>query len=217
MITKNKRVEGVVFDFRSLDLVEPYACLTFDDGPDCRHTLTILELLRQNNSKATFFVVGEFVIKHPEIIKQMAEEGHEIGNHTFAHPDLRYLTPEQIKSEVKKTEHHIFEITGKKTVLFRPPYGKYTLQTVDVIKKLGYEFVVWSHNLYVRDWELPGVDILVQRVMNNTVRGSVILLHDGGGHRDQTIETIRIAVPQLREQGLRFVTVSEMINKRKTR
>jgi len=189
-----------------------YLCLTFDDGPNPEYTPQILEILEKNNAKATFFVVGEFVNYHPQIVRQIVEAGHEIGNHTFSHPDLRDLSEDQIQDEIERTESVISAITGSRSALFRPTYGLYDSSTVSLVERLGYRFVTWSDGLYTRDWELRGVDVLINTIMTYSKNGSIVLVHDAGGNRDQTVEAVKFVIPELMKKGFQFVTVSDLLH-----
>ncbi|WP_217562659.1 polysaccharide deacetylase family protein [Paenibacillus sp. GbtcB18] len=185
--------------------------LTFDDGPYESYTPAILDLLKEYGAKATFFVYGEFVSKFPEMAQRIVAEGHEIGNHTFTHPDLTTLTLDELMIEIQKTEHAIKEITQSTSVLFRPPYGCFPEAAVPYVEHLGYRFVLWSRDMYLKDWELPGADVLANRILTNVRSGSIILLHDGGGNREQTVEAVKKILPLLTQQGYQFVTVSKLI------
>ncbi|MFD0588198.1 polysaccharide deacetylase family protein [Paenibacillus sp. GCM10027627] len=188
-----------------------FVCLTFDDGPTSLNTPKILDVLKAYNAKATFFVLGEFVEYFPQITLRIAEEGHEIGNHTFSHPELSELTAEQLKKEILDTEAAIELITKNRSRLFRPTYGVFRNCLLDQVENLGYKVVLWSRDMLIKDWEQPGAETLIERVVSNIKSGSNILLHDGGGEREQTIEALQSIIPLLTERGYQFVTVSEMI------
>lgn len=192
-----------------------YVCLTFDDGPTPDYTPKILDLLKKYDAKATFFVLGEFVNYYPEIATRIIEEGHEIGNHTFSHPEMTQLSIEELQSEILATERTICFHTKAKCSLFRPTYGVFRAESINQVESLGYRVVLWSRDMFVKDWELPGSEVIVERVLENIGNGSIILLHDAGGNREQTVEATRKLIPTLLERGYHFITVSELIELQK--
>lgn len=191
--------------------------LTFDDGPDAVFTSQIADLLRKYDAKATFFVVGSRVLKNRQIVKQLAEDGHELANHTFTHPNMRSLSPERLQREVEQTQHAIYEATGKKPVLFRPPGGYYDERLVDSLRKAGFLVVLWSWHQDTRDWTDPGTNRIVAKVLKNAHNGDIVLFHDYGGARQQTVHAIEKILPSLQQEGYRFVTVSELLTLSKVR
>ncbi|MEF3304562.1 polysaccharide deacetylase family protein [Paenibacillus sp. GYB003] len=191
--------------------------LTFDDGPDPVDTPAILELLRQYGAKATFFVVGQRVDKFPDIVRREMEEGHEIANHTFTHNYMngRKHSADRIADEIMKTEQSIVRVTGKKPHLFRPPGGYYNDQVVGASKTTGYKVVMWSWHQDTEDWSTPGVGKIVNKVLKNARNGDIVLFHDYVEGKTQTVEALRQILPQLKERGFRFITVSELLTHRK--
>lgn len=209
----NYSLDERIFTEASLDNSQDlYICLTFDDGPTIEYTPLILDLLQEYGAKATFFVLGEFVEYYPDIACRIAEEGHELGNHTFSHPDLTLLSTDELKKEILRTQQIVHAHTNKHCSLFRPTYGVFYNETVNYVEEeLGLGFVLWSRDMLIKDWELPGSDVLSKRIDSNAKSGSVVLLHDGGGNREQTVETLKHTLPNLIKQGYQFITVSEMI------
>jgi len=190
--------------------------LTFDDGPSPVWTPRVLEELKKAGVKATFFMVGHHVSQYPEIARQVAREGHTIGNHGYAHSVMLYYTPAEIEEEIKFTEQVIRETTGVTTRLFRPPKAwlRYTLKKK--IKSLGYDVVLWSLNS--KDWVRFNHKTIVQFLSKRVRHGDIILFHDSGnvlshegGDRSQTVKTIGLLVRTLQERGYEFVSVEEMI------
>ncbi|RJX37534.1 polysaccharide deacetylase family protein [Paenibacillus pinisoli] len=203
----------IITEVTGLNDKERYVCLTFDDGPSIEYTPQILDILREHNVHATFFVLGEFVSYFPEVARRIIEEGHEIANHTFSHPELHNLSQSELLSELLRTETEIASvIENEKCKLFRPTYGVFSADTVENVRKLGYKFVLWSRTMLVKDWELPGVDIMVNTITRHLKNGAIILLHDGGGNRDQTVQTIREVIPVILKKGYSIITVSELLN-----
>ncbi len=192
---------------------EKVIALTFDDGPDEVFTPQILDILKKYNVKATFFIIGEKVANHKDIIKRQIEEGHEIGNHTFTHINALKKNYWEIQQEVTKTQEVIKSVTGKYPTLFRPPYRALNKELCKVIKENNMNIILWS-NIDVRDWSNPGVDTMVNTIENKIQNGNIVILHDYNTVRNdksQTIETLEIVIPKLKEKGYKFVTISELI------
>lgn len=187
--------------------------LTFDDGPDGVFTPRILDVLRQNHAPATFFVVGNRVTAHPDIVRRMVAEGHELGNHSFNHPMLSKLTPAQITNELNTTNDAVRRITGSPMHVVRPPYGEVQPVVTDTATGLGYRVVLWDIDSL--DWKHGQT---THGVLANTVpnfrNGAIILHHSAGGHGEDltdTIEALPTEIRTLRSQGYRIVTVSELL------
>ena len=192
--------------------------LTFDDGPDPQFTPKILDILKQYQIPATFFIVGTNGDTQSDLLQRIVKEGHEIGNHTFTHPDVSAITPEQLTLELNATQRLLEGRLGLRSVLFRPPYGEdVEPETPEQVKPLvmtsdlGYYTI--GMGIDPKDWHNPGVDSIV----NETIRqaqdhdGNIILLHDGGGDRSETIAALPRLIEQLRAQGYQFVTVSDLM------
>ncbi|WP_336789034.1 polysaccharide deacetylase family protein [Paenibacillus sp. MMO-177] len=190
--------------------------LTFDDGPYPKTTEPILDLLKEYHAKATFFVVGNRVESFPETIKREIAEGHEVANHTFNHYFLQKKNYATVQNEIMKTEQALEKVTGKKPLLFRPPGGFYNDQMLAIAKKNGYTTVLWSWHQDTNDWRSPGVQKIVNKVLNNARNGDIILLHDYVPRSVQTVEALKIILPELQRRGYEMVTVSDLINNRDT-
>lgn len=194
---------------------EKVIALTFDDGPDPMDTPAILDLLRQYEAKATFFVIGKRVEQYSEIVIQEIMEGHEIANHTYSHPYFNHRDPaNRIMSEMEKAEEILLKVSGQKPLLFRPPGGYYSEQLVQAAKKFNYQVVLWSWHQDTEDWNRPGVNKIVNKVLKNARNGDIILFHDYVQGDTQTVAALKVILPELKERGYRFVTVSEMLNYR---
>ena len=183
-----------------------YVVLTFDDGPDVSYTPQVLRILKQYGAQATFFEVGKNVAKHPELTKQIHEAGHSVENHTWTHTDLRKLGAAAFRQEVGSTDQAIREQIGSTPGCLRPPYGGVNATVRQRAKALGKDLVVWTVDS--RDWTRPGTTAIVQRVLKNVHSGSVILMHDGGGNRVQTVAALPIILKSLKAQGYGFRTVT---------
>lgn len=198
-----------------IETQEKIVALTFDDGPDDEYTNQVLDLLAEYDAKATFFIIGKNAEKHPEVILRQFEEGHELANHTYSHPWNTSL--KRIEEEMNKTDDIIYSITGFKPTLFRPVGGLYTDGMIDVAVKNGYTVIMWSWHQDTEDWKNPGVKKIVHKVLEGTNPGDVILFHDGGSDRTQTVEALKEILPVLQKQGYQFVTISEMLELKKNR
>jgi peptidoglycan/xylan/chitin deacetylase (PgdA/CDA1 family) len=182
--------------------------LTFDDGPSA-DTLAMLDVLARYQVHATFFMVGARVDAHPEIARAVVAAGHTVGNHTFHHERLVLKTPDQVKRELAAAQRSIERATGVRPTLYRPPFGAEDTTTRDVGRHMGLVAVDWSDSS--KDWKRPGVDRIVANVLASVTDGAVILMHDGGGDRKQTVEAIARLIPELRARGFELVTVPELI------
>ena len=185
--------------------------ITFDDGTHTKETAKILDILKKYDAKATFFVVGKHVKWYPDSVIRASKEGHEIGNHTFTHPDISTLSEEQLKSEIKNCEDIILEKTGKKPVLFRPPFGNYNERCLkELSQDLGYTVVLWS-GVDAKDWRNPPPEQIASKIIKNVKQGDIILLHDYG--TENTIIALDTILSTLSQKGYKFVTVSELLEK----
>jgi peptidoglycan-N-acetylglucosamine deacetylase len=195
---------------------EHQVSITFDDGPDPRWTPKILDILKAANAKATFFVVGVNAERYPGLIRRIVNEGHEIGNHTYYHPNLALCWPEHIRLELNATQLLIETITGRATTLFRPPYAADTgptelseLAPLKIAEDLNYLVVL--ENIDPQDWAKPGADIILRRIKQQRHDGSVILLHDAGGDRSQTVEALPRILNWLHTRGDTIVPLSTLL------
>lgn len=196
----------VVWDIKT---EEKIVALTFDDGPHRKYTAEVLDLLGNYDAKATFFIIGENAEKYPELVLRVHDEGHEIANHTYTHPLKTTIT--KLEKELKQTNETIYSITGSYPKLFRPVGGQYTDDMIKLAVDKGYTVVMWSWHQDTEDWKNPGVKKIVNKVLNVTKQGDIILFHDGGGNRKQTVKALEEILPELQKQGYKFVTISELI------
>ncbi|HHT24953.1 MAG TPA: polysaccharide deacetylase family protein [Clostridiaceae bacterium] len=178
-----------------------YIALTFDDGPYDEVDLEILDLLNEYNAHATFFLVGSRIDYYQDTVKAIAEQGSEIANHSFNHPDLTTLSHEALLAEINLTNEKIKEYTGITPTMIRPPYGAYN---DSVLEALPYPHIIWNHD--TEDWRLRNAN-LISNSIENTRPGSVILMHS---LFPETLEALKQSLPILYEQNYRFVTVSEL-------
>ena len=179
--------------------------LTFDDGPDPVDTPKLLDLLREKNVKATFFVVGKRADQHPEIVRRASDEGHLIANHTWSHyPLFCFLTPSRLRAEIERGTESIRRSCGLRPRLFRSPVGLRHPLLRSYLKSAGLEYVSWT--IRTRDTFITDSAVLAQRILNQAASGDIILLHDhlpGGAHA--MLEALPDVIDELRERGFQFV------------
>lgn len=190
---------------------EKLIAITFDDGPNPFFTPQVLDIFSEVDGKATFFMIGEQIEKCPELVKKVFALGHEIGNHTYTHPKLSQLSCEDCFGEIERTKILIEELVGHKPVVFRPPYLDFNDETVFVLNQMGYP-MIGALNMEAKDWEMPGVDFILEKTRYCVKNGSILIFHDGYGDRSQTVEAVRILVSELTSQGYKLVTISELLN-----
>ncbi|CAM4523861.1 N-acetylmuramoyl-L-alanine amidase/peptidoglycan/xylan/chitin deacetylase (PgdA/CDA1 family) [Paenibacillus endophyticus] len=183
--------------------------LTFDDGPDTEITSDILVILKENEIKATFFIVGKQAKAHPEMVKRIVKEGHVIANHSWSHPNFNKLTIEESLKQIKDTQDQLEAISGLRPLLFRPPYGELNEERVKAVHELNMAVVNWSVD--TMDWSGITAPAILKIVNKQVYSGGIVLQHSTSG-RGNTVEALELMIPQLREKGYTFVTVPEMLN-----
>lgn len=229
-IKRTGEVSGIVQEFPEIDPVpqtmeffnidsgdDKVIALTFDDGPWKDQTEEILNILKENDAKATFFTVGSRIAGLEETVARAYNEGHQISTHSWDHAsgsgqgvNLGYMTDEEQREEILKGQEAISEVTGQEaSKIIRVPGGNLSERTAQIIKEFATAEIGW--NIDTEDWRRPGVSAIVERILAVSP-GEVILMHDGGGDRSQTIEALREALPILRDQGYKFITIDELIN-----
>lgn len=181
-----------------------YVALTFDDGPSPRCTPQLLDGLRDLGAKATFFVVGCQAVKDPDIVRRIADEGHQVGNHSYDHAALDQLTPTQALADLEKNDALLRELLGDGDYWVRPPYG---LLTDDEAARLTVPLVNWSVD--TEDWRTKNCDKILDVIYRCTGDGDIVLLHD---RYLNTVEATLKAIAHLQQQGYVFVTVSELLS-----
>ena len=193
--------------FNSVHVDGPYIAMTFDDGPSAALTPKLLDLLATHHVKATFFVIGENVAEHPEIVARAAREGHEIASHSWSHPNFGKMSDESVRRQLQQTDDAIKNATGKRPTLMRPPYGSITSREKRWIHdEFGYDIILWDVDPY--DWKRPGPAVVRARILKETRPGSIVLSHD---IHPGTIEAMPSTFDELEAKGFKFVTVSELI------
>lgn len=190
--------------------------LTFDDGPDPQWTPQILDILKKKNVHATFFVTGRQAERYPEIVRRIQREGHELGNHTYSHPNLALVSEEQVRLELNATQRILEAITGNSTTLFRPPYNadsspreRPELEVLMIAQEQGY--LTSCADIDPEDWARPPAEVILDRIKKNRSLGSVILLHDSGGNRANTVEALPRIIDYLLARGDEVVSLSRLL------
>ena len=188
---------------------EKVIALTIDDGPWPKTTAEMLDILKQNQVKATFFWVGSALQENPEIGKRVVAEGHAIGNHTWHHW-YRKMDEATAKSEIEKTNELIYQTTGVKTSFFRPPGGYLNNGLATYAKSQQNSVVMWSVTSADTDPRAK-YQVFVKNVLRDAKPGAIVLMHDGGGNRERTVKALPAIISGLKQQGYRFVTVPELL------
>ncbi len=188
---------------------EHLIALTFDDGPHAEKTPEILDILKEHEISATFFIVGENADINEDIVERIINEGHEIGNHTFGHEYLGGKPRRVMEREIDLCDDVIFNHSEYNTILFRPPGGIYDATLTSVCAERGYSVVLWS--IDTRDWTGAPAYLIENEVMKYADDGAIVLMHDYVCGESHTAEALRSFIPKLKKLGYRFVTVSELI------
>jgi peptidoglycan/xylan/chitin deacetylase (PgdA/CDA1 family) len=173
--------------------------LTFDDGPDPRYTPHILDTLAEHDVRAMFFVCGEQADWNRDLLARMADEGHVVGNHTWSHPLLTRLSRRQIHSELQRTSKVIEDAYGERPLWFRAPYGAWSRSVFQIEAELGMEPMAWTVD--TEDWTTPGTRVIVDHVEAGAAPGVVVLSHDAGGDRSQSVRALKRYLPHLLDSG----------------
>jgi peptidoglycan/xylan/chitin deacetylase (PgdA/CDA1 family) len=196
--------------------------LTFDDGPNDPHTLHLLDLLARHQAKATFFLIGKYVRLRPAIARAIREAGHAIGNHTYNHPNLIFVSAARLRQEVEDCRKALEDSIGAPASLFRPPFGGRRPNVLRTVRSLGMEPVMWSVTGF--DWDAESADAIVKKVTaqvdsRRRRQSEIVLLHDGshrgfGFERRLTVEATRILLERYAAEGKKFVSVEELKRRR---
>ncbi|WP_155054617.1 polysaccharide deacetylase family protein [Streptomyces blattellae] len=213
---------GPVIDTRSgrstsLSVPDDSVVLTFDDGPDPKWTPKVLDTLKKYNAHAVFFITGTMASRYPDLVRRMVDEGHEIGLHTFNHPDLSYQSKERIDWELSQNQLALAGSVGIRTSLFRPPYSSKAANmdnnswpVTEYIGSRGYITIV--NDTDSEDWRKPGVDEIIRNSTPKSGEGAIVLMHDSGGDRHQTVQALDQLIPQLQGEGYEFQNLTEALN-----
>lgn len=213
MLRSLKEVKGIKLDKAPSVLVvhgnadKQQIAFTYDCGLEDAETATILDVLYKHRIKCTFFITGLWARKFPELTLRMAGEGHEIGNHSLAHPDMTKISYVEMIQTIKEGEEAIFSVSGIKPELFRHPFGHWNDEVLKAVGEAGYQYsIYWS--IDTLDWQLPSVQTIVNRILKHAANGDIVLLHVAG--HNTTAATDK-AVENLKARGFKFVTISEIL------
>ncbi|MET7619956.1 bifunctional polysaccharide deacetylase/glycosyltransferase family 2 protein [Streptomyces sp. NPDC005408] len=213
---------GPVIDARdkaapqALTIPDRKLVLTFDDGPDPVWTPKVLDTLKKYDAHAVFFVTGTMTSRHPELVERMVREGHEVGLHTFNHPDLSYQSTARIDWELSQNQLALAGAAGIHTSLFRPPYSSFSdaldNKSWPVTQYIGSRgYITAFNNTDSEDWKRPGVDAIIKQATPKGTSGSIVLMHDSGGDRSQTVAALGRFLPQMKDRGYRFTSLTEAL------
>lgn len=192
------------------DLKNKNIAITFDDGPNPKFTLEVVNKLKQYNAKATFFCIGQNIEKYPEILKTIAEHGHEIGNHSFSHNVMiDFNSIENWLEEIKQTDNSIQKVIGKKTALFRPPFGVTTPKLAKALIVTGHHVIGWNIRSY--DTIIKNPERIVKNITKQIQPGAVILLHD---KQSNVLVVLEHLLQFLQKQNYQSVTINELLNEK---
>jgi peptidoglycan/xylan/chitin deacetylase (PgdA/CDA1 family) len=189
---------------------KPILYLTFDDGPS-KYSQQMIDLLAQYDAQATFFVLGKAAKSNPDQVRSMAEGGHYVANHTYGHPSLQGVSREDFINEVEGTKEIILDIAldlfglDRDVRYLRPPYGATDANTRQYAADLGYAVVLWDVD--PQDWRRPGAKVIAGHVIRSAKPGAIILMHDGGGERTQSVAALEMVLRELSDQGYVFRTI----------
>ncbi|MFJ8666335.1 polysaccharide deacetylase family protein [Streptomyces sp. NPDC093600] len=173
--------------------------LTFDDGPDPRYTPEILATLRRHGCRAMFFVCGEMAVENQDLLREMAADGHVVGNHSWSHPLIPKLRPSRIRDELGSTSDIIERTLGTAPLWYRAPFGAWNRHSFEIGAELGMEPLAWTVDTL--DWQEPGTNSIVRRVLDGAAPGVVVLSHDAGGDRSQSVAALKRYLPELLDAG----------------
>lgn len=193
-----------------VDCPEKKVALSFDAAWGNEDTKKIMEILKKHNVHVTFFMTGGWVESYPDDVKMIAEEGHDLGNHSENHKQMSQLSKEECKKEIMSVHDKVKELTGKDMMLFRPPYGDYNDTLIESVKECGYHAIQWDVDSL--DWKDYGVDSIIRTVCEHKHlgNGSIILCHNGAKYTAEALDTL---ITNLKEQGYELVPISELIYK----
>lgn len=182
--------------------------LTFDHSWGNKFTPSILETLKQHDQKVTFFIMGPWALKYPEVAKQIAADGHEIASHGHRHENYGDRTAQWVRNDLQKAHEEIKEATGVDCSLVRPPNGSYSKESLNTVDQMGYKTIIW--NIDSLDWKNPGREVVIERVIKRLKPGGIILMH-ASDTPQQTAEALPIILDKIKAEGYKIVTVGELL------
>jgi peptidoglycan/xylan/chitin deacetylase (PgdA/CDA1 family) len=206
----NWEKQGILI--REVKTDQKVIALTFDDGPDPVNTRALLQVLEKHEAQATFFVLGKLAEKYPDLVKEMTEAGHEIGNHSYSHADFNGKSDDFIRKEIKKTSAIIKDITGQNPKFFRPPGGYLSHAMVDLTKEEDLTIGYWTWEQDSKDWRNgTSGEQIAKHILNHLQSGQIVVLHDGASNGMQTVKAMDILIPQLKKSGYKCVSLSRLL------
>lgn len=210
VVTSKMAATNKLVPIYAVDTKEKKVAISFDAAWGAEYTEELLDILDEFNIKTTFFLVGIWVDEYPEMVKEIAKRGHEIGNHSSKHPDFRELSKEQIANELRVTNKKIEKLTGQKPILFRPPFGEVNNQVISVSEEEGFYVIKWSVDSL--DWQEKGAKDIIDRVTSKVHPGAIVLFHNNGKY---TAEALRPILQKFKSEGYKVVPISDLIYKKK--
>lgn len=192
-----------------VDMEDKKIAISFDASWGNEYTGKILDILRENEIKTTFFLTGFWIEKYPELVKKIVAEGHELGNHTFTHPHLNTLDKAGIKTELERVHSALTDLSGKEPFLFRPPFGEYSNKVIEVADELGYLTIQWSIDSL--DWKDLGEGTIIKRVTEKMHPGAIVLFHNNGRY---TADALPEIIAYATENGYKIMPISELLYKK---
>ena len=193
-----------------VDTDERVLALTYDDGPNPPYTDSLLDVLQEFDAKATFFAIGKNIEDNLETTRRMLAEGHELGNHSYSHKKLVNLSFETVRSEIQKTDDILSNLGVRSNIHFRAPYGLKRIKLPWELARRQKANILW--NVDPKDYETADPDEIADSIIRNVEPGSIILLHDGGGNRSQTVAATKTVLQKLTQEGYQFKTVSQLMS-----
>jgi peptidoglycan/xylan/chitin deacetylase (PgdA/CDA1 family) len=190
--------------------------LTFDDGPSARYTPQILDILEKNGVHATFFVIGQNVVKFPNLVKREIDDGNCVGNHTWSHPfNAPIESKKQLRFQISRTDSAVFGASGVHTTLFRPPHGWLSPWMIDDVESMGYTLVNWTVD--PQDWRHPRARVILKRVEHANGKSAIVLLHDGLNHsadprQENTVAALEEIITDFKSNDYSFVTIPQLLS-----
>lgn len=208
VIAENEVEPPLIYGRKNLHIDPNAVALCFDDGPDPRYTTKIIEILKAKEVPATFFVIGMYAERFPQIVKNASAAGFEIGNHTFSHKPITKMQPDRLEQEVGRTDELISRLIGKKPHWFRPPQLLFNEQSAKIVESQGYSIVLGS--IDPSDYLKPPAAEIVGTALRQAKTGSIVVMHDGGGDRSRTVEALPMLIDSLRAAGYKFVKIEDL-------